>query len=54
MSKEEETTYSNDSHMDLLCANEEKRAMVAQDSTSSEDLHDSIVTFRQQNSDNFF
>ena len=49
MSKEEEeTTYSNDSHMDLLCENEEECAMVAQDSPSSEDLDDSIVTFGQK------
>ena len=46
MSKEEEeTTYSNDSHMDLLCASEEECAMVAQDNPSSEDLDDSSVTF---------
>ena len=52
MSKEEEgTTYSNDSHMDLLCENEEECAMVAQDSPSSEDLDDSIVTFGQQDTE---
>ena len=52
MSKEEEeTTYLNDSQMDLLCASEEECAMLAQDSTSSEDLDDSIVTFGQQNSE---
>ena len=51
MSKEEETTYSNDSHMDSLCASEEECAMVAQDSPSSDDLDDSIVTFGQQNSE---
>ena len=52
MSKEEEeTTYSNDSHMDSLCASEEECAMVSQDSQSSEDLDDSIVTFGQQNSE---
>ena len=45
MSKEEEeTTYSNDSLMDLLCENEEECDMVALDSPSSEDLDDSIVT----------
>ena len=50
--KEEEPTYSNDSHMDLLCASEEEWAMVAQDSPSSEDLDDSIGDiFGQQNSD---
>ena len=52
MSKEEEeTTYLNDSHMDLLCENEEECAMVAHDSPSSEDLGDSIVTFGQQNTE---
>ena len=52
MSKEEEeTTYSNDSHMDSLCASEEECPMVSQDSQSSEDLDDSIVTFGQQNSE---
>ena len=46
MSKEgEESTYSNDRHMYLLCENEEECAMVAQDSPSSEDLDDSIVTY---------
>ena len=51
MSKEEEeTTYSNDSHMDLLCTSEEECAMVAQDRANSEDLDDSIVTFGQQSS----
>ena len=34
--------------MDLICASEEECAMVAQDSPSSEDLDDSIVTFGQQ------
>ena len=48
--EEEETSYSNYIHMDLLCASEEECAMVAQDSPSSEDLDDSIVTFGQQNS----
>ena len=52
MSKEEEeTTYSNDSHMDILCDNEEECAMVAQDSPSFEDLDDSIVTFGQQDTE---
>ena len=52
MSKEEEeTTYSNDSHMDLLCTSEEECAMVAQDRANSEDLDDSIVTFGQQSSE---
>ena len=52
MSKEEkETTYSNDSHMDSLCASEEECAFVAQDGPSSEYLDDSIVTFGQQNSE---
>ena len=52
MSKEEEeTTYLNDSHIDLLSSSEEECAMVAQDSLSSEDLDDSIVTFGQQNSE---
>ena len=51
MSKEEEeTTYSNASHMDSLCASEEECVMVAQDSPSSEDLDDSLVTLGQQNS----
>ena len=49
--EEEETTYSNDSHIDSLCASEEECAMVAQDSPSSEDLDDPIVTFGQQNSE---
>ena len=52
MSKEEEeTTYSNDSHMDLLCTSEEECAMVDQESPISEDLDDSIVTFAQQSSE---
>ena len=52
MSKEEEeTTYLNDSHIDLLCASEDECAMVTQDSPSSEDLDDSIVTYGQQNSE---
>ena len=52
MSKEEEeTTYSNDSHMDLLSTSEEECEMVAQDSPSSDDLDDSIVTSGQQNSE---
>ena len=52
MSKEEEeTTYFNDIHMDSLCASEEECAMVAQDSPSSEDLDDTIVTFGQQHSE---
>ena len=33
--------------MDLLCTNEEECAMVAQDSPSSVDLDDSIVTFEK-------
>ena len=49
--EEEETSYSNESHMDLLSASEEECAMVAQDSSSPEDLDDSIVTFGQQNSE---
>ena len=49
--KEEETTCLNDSHMDLLCENEEERAMVAQDSPSSKDLDDCIVTFGQQDTE---
>ena len=49
--EEEETTYLNDSHMDLLCASEEECAMVAQDSPSCEGLDDSIVTYGQQNSE---
>ena len=48
--EEEETSYSNESHMDLLSASEVECEMVAQDSSSSEDLGDSIVTFGQQNS----
>ena len=48
--EEEETTYLNDSHMDLLCASKEECAMVAQDSPSSEDRNDSTVKFGQQNS----
>ena len=48
--EDEETTYMNDSHMDSLCVSEEECAMVAQDSPSSEDLDDSIVTFGQKNS----
>ena len=51
MSKEEEATYLNDSHIDLLCASEEECAMVAQATPSSEDLDDSIVIFGQQNSE---
>ena len=52
MSKEEgETTYSNESHMDLLFENKEEHAMVAQDSLRSEDLDDSIVTFGQQDTE---
>ena len=49
--KEEETTYSNDGHMDLSCASGEECAMVSQDSPSAKDLNDSIVTFGQQNSE---
>ena len=49
--EEEETSYSNESHMDLLSASEEECAIVSQDSPSSEDLDDSIVTFGQQNSE---
>ena len=37
--------------MDLSSASEEECAMVAQDSLSSGDLDDTIVTFGQQNSD---
>ena len=48
--EEEETTYLNDSDMALLCASEEECAMVAQDSPSSDDVDDSIVTYGQQNS----
>ena len=48
---EEETTYLNDSHMDSLSVSEKECAMVAQDSPSSDDLDDSIVTFGQQNSE---
>ena len=36
--------------MDSLCACEKECTMVAQDSPSSEDLDDSIVTFGQQTS----
>ena len=49
--EEEETTYSNNSHMDLLCENEEECPMDAQDSPSSEDLDDSIVAFGQQDTE---
>ena len=49
--EEEETSYLNESNMDLLSTSEEECAMVAQDSPSSEDLDDSIVTFGQQNSE---
>ena len=49
--EEEETTYSNDSHMDLCCTSVEKCEMVAQDSQSSENLDDSILTFGQQSSE---
>ena len=47
--EEEETSSSNESHMDLFSTSEEECAMVAQDSPSSEDLDDSIVTFGPQN-----
>ena len=47
--EEEEISYSNESLMDLLSTSEEECAMVAQDSPSSEDLDDTIVTFVQQN-----
>ena len=51
MSREEEdTSYLNESHMHLLSTSEEECAMVAQDSLSSEDMDDSIVTLGQQNS----
>ena len=46
--EEEETSYSNESHMDLLSAHEEECKMVAKDSPSSQDLDDSIVTFGEQ------
>ena len=49
--EEEETSYSNERHMDLLSATEEECTMVAQDSPSSEDLDDSIVTLGQKNSE---
>ena len=42
--EEEETSHSNESHMDLLSASKEECTMIAQDSPSSEDLDDSIVT----------
>ena len=52
MSREEEDTlYSNESHMDLLSINEEECTVVAQDSPSSEDLDDSIIAFGQQSSE---
>ena len=49
--KEEETSYLNENHIDLLSASEEECAMVAQDSPSSEDLDDSVVAFEHQNSE---
>ena len=49
--EEEETSYVNESQMDLLSTSEKECAMVAQASRSSEDLDDSIVTFGQQNSE---
>ena len=52
MSKEEEETiYSDDHHIDLVSRSGEECAVVAQDSTSSEDLYDSIVTFGHQSSE---
>ena len=45
--EEEETSYLNESHMDLLSTSKEKCTIVAQDSPSSEDLDDSIATFQQ-------
>ena len=52
MSREKvETSYSNESHMDLLSASEEECAVVPQGSPRSEDLDDSIVTFGQQDSE---
>ena len=53
--EEEETSYSNESHMNLIGTSEEECTMVAQDSPSSEDLDDCTVTFGQQDSekDNF-
>ena len=49
--EEEETSYLNESHIDLLSKSEEECSMVAQDSPSSEDLDDFIVTFGQENSE---
>ena len=50
MSKEEEeSTHSDNYHMDLLSTRGEECVMVAQDSPTSEDPDDSIVTFGQQN-----
>ena len=49
--EEEETSFPNERHMDLLSTSEEEYAMVAQHSPSSEDLDASIVTFGQQNSE---
>ena len=51
--EEEETSFPNESHMDLLSTSEEEYAMVAQHSPSSEDLDASIVTFGQQNSESW-
>ena len=36
--EEEETSYSNESHMELLSASEEECAMVAQDRSSNRSL----------------
>ena len=49
--EEEESSYSNESQMDLLSARKEECTMVAQDSLSSDDLDYTTVTFGQQNSD---
>ena len=49
--EEEETSYLNESHIDLLSTSEEECSMVAQDSPRSEDLDDFIVTFGQANSE---